>query len=90
MSDSLAIHLIKQLLWQAITIASPLLVVILIVGFTISILQATTQIQDSTVSTIPKLLSAIVVLIALSDWMLHRLITYTTQLFVNIPSMVQS
>ena len=57
MSNDLAIYLSKQLIWQALLIASPIVLVSLIIGLCGSILQVVTQIQDSTLSFAPKVLA---------------------------------
>ena len=90
MSNDLAIYLSKQLLWHALLIASPIILVALITGLLVSVIQVVTQIQDSTISFVPKILAAILMLMLCSEWMLHRLIEFAQNLFLNIPGIIKS
>jgi flagellar biosynthetic protein FliQ len=69
-------------------IALPLLAVSLIVGLVISIFQAVTQIQEMTLTFIPKLVVTGVVLVIAGPWMLDQLVTYTSELYRSIPTLV--
>lgn len=88
MSNDLAIYLSKQLLWHALIIAAPIIIVALITGLLISILQVVTQIQDSTLSFVPKILAVVLMLMLCGEWMLHSLIEFAQNIFLNIPGMV--
>jgi flagellar biosynthetic protein FliQ len=72
----------------ALRIALPLLGVGLIVGLAVSIFQAVTQIQEQTLSFIPKILALAGVLIVGGPWMLNQMLSYTTELWSRIPSLV--
>jgi flagellar biosynthesis protein FliQ len=72
----------------ALRIALPLLGVGLIVGLAVSIFQAVTQIQEQTLSFIPKILALAGVLIVLGPWMLNQLLSYTTDLWSSIPQLI--
>jgi flagellar biosynthetic protein FliQ len=72
----------------ALRVALPLLGVGLIVGLAVSIFQAVTQIQEQTLSFIPKILALAGVLIVGGPWMLNQLLSYTTELWTRIPSLV--
>ena len=72
----------------ALRIALPLLGVGLIVGLAVSIFQAVTQIQEQTLSFIPKILALAGVLIVLGPWMLNQLLSYTTDLWASIPQLI--
>ncbi|GLR27650.1 MULTISPECIES: flagellar biosynthesis protein FliQ [Limnobacter] len=69
-------------------IAGPLLLVALIVGLLISILQAATQINEMTLSFIPKVLAIFGTLLLLGPWMLSTLVDYTTRLISSIPNVI--
>jgi len=88
MSNDLAIYLSKQLLWHALLIAAPIIIVALITGLLISILQVVTQIQDSTLSFVPKILAVVLMLMLCGEWMLHSLIEFAQNIFFSIPGMV--
>jgi flagellar biosynthetic protein FliQ len=72
----------------ALRVALPLLGVGLLVGLAVSIFQAVTQIQEQTLSFIPKILALAGVLIVGGPWMLNQLLSYTTELWTRIPSLV--
>ena len=85
MSNDLAIYLSKQLLWNALLISAPIIMVALVCGLLVSILQVVTQIQDSTLSVVPKLLAVILMLMLCGEWMLHSLMDFAKNIILNIP-----
>ena len=89
MSGDLAIYFSKQMLLQAIMVSAPVIAVTLICGLLISILQAVTQIQDSTLSFVPKLLAAVLMLMFCGGWMLHHLTEYTQDIISSIPEVLK-
>ncbi|RKP45354.1 flagellar biosynthesis protein FliQ [Pararobbsia silviterrae] len=72
----------------ALTLAAPLLLVSLVVGLVVSLFQAATQINESTLSFIPKLLAVFAALVIAGPWMLHMMLDYMRQVFTNIPSLI--
>ncbi|HEU0230705.1 MAG TPA: flagellar biosynthesis protein FliQ [Burkholderiaceae bacterium] len=72
----------------ALIMAGPLLLVTLIVGLVISIFQAATQINEMTLSFIPKLLAVGVALVLLGPWLISTMVDYMHQLFTSIPGLV--
>lgn len=72
----------------AISVAAPLLLVALVTGLVISILQAATQINEMTLSFIPKILSVVATLIVAGPWMLNLLLDYMRMLFSNLPNLI--
>ena len=88
MSDDIAIYLSKQLLWNALLISAPVIMVALVSGLLISVLQVVTQIQDSTLSVVPKLLAVILMLMFCGEWMLHSLIDFARNMIINIPKVL--
>lgn len=89
MSNDLAIYLSKQLLWHALIISAPIILVALITGLLISILQVVTQIQDSTLSFAPKILAVVLMLMFCGEWMLHSLVEFAQDIFLNIPGTIK-
>ena len=85
MSSDQTIGLLSQLMWNAALIAAPLLLTTLAVGLLVSVFQAVTQIQEMSLTFIPKLLAAGIVLIATGPWMLNRLVAYSVSLISGIP-----
>jgi flagellar biosynthetic protein FliQ len=69
-------------------LAMPLLLVALVVGLLVGVFQAATQINEMTLSFIPKLLSMAVVMVIAGPWMLKVLVSYTRELFESIPSLI--
>ena len=72
---------------QVLTIASPMLISALVVGLVIAILQATTSIQEQTLTFVPKLVVIFLIVAFLGGWMFSSLGQYTTELFRRIPDM---
>jgi flagellar biosynthetic protein FliQ len=73
----------------ALLLSAPLLGVGLVVGLLIAILQATTQIQEMTLSFVPKILAVLLALLVSAPWMLHKMTHYTTQLIASIPQTIR-
>jgi len=77
-----AIELVRQALLETLLIAMPILGAGLLVGLVISLLQAVTQIQEQTLSFVPKIVAMIVVAILLIGWISSRLAAFATDLFM--------
>jgi len=69
-------------------LAAPLLIVALVTGLVVSALQAATQINEMTLSFIPKLIAISVTLMVAGPWMLKVLVSYTRELFESIPALI--
>jgi flagellar biosynthesis protein FliQ len=80
--------LATQALTVALEISMPFLLAGLVVGLLVSVFQAVTSIQEQTLSFIPKILVIGAVLAIAGPWMLDQMLTYTTNLYTNIPNMV--
>jgi flagellar biosynthetic protein FliQ len=78
----------RDMLWLVTLLCAPILGVALAVGLFIGILQAATQIQEMTLSFIPKLASVALVLFLVGPWMLTLLVDFTQQLFLKIPALI--
>ena len=78
----------REALWLAVLLAGPMLGAALAVGLFIGVIQAATQIQEMTLSFIPKLLALVIVLFILGPWMLRIIVTFTQRLFMDIPGLV--
>lgn len=81
MSESLVIGVVKEGVLTAMKVAAPMLGVAMVIGLIISILQATTQIQEQTLTFVPKILGAAIVGIFLGNWMLHNMMSFTERVF---------
>jgi flagellar biosynthetic protein FliQ len=87
-NQDVVINIGMQAMQLAFKVAMPLLLVGLAVGLVISVFQAVTQIQEQTLTFIPKIVAMGVVLVVAGPWMLSELITYTQQLYSSIPTMI--
>jgi flagellar biosynthetic protein FliQ len=74
---------------QILLLCAPVLIVGTVVGFIISILQATTQIQDQTISFVPKIVAIMTALMIFGPWMFTVIRTYTIGIFNQLPNMVK-
>ncbi|UTH74343.1 flagellar biosynthesis protein FliQ [Chromobacterium sp. IIBBL 290-4] len=88
MSPELVISIVQNALYILIIVAAPVLLTSLLVGLLVSVLQAATQINEMTLTFIPKLLAMFLVLVLAGPWMLNTLIEYTTRLFQSIPNVI--
>ncbi|MBZ6004999.1 flagellar biosynthesis protein FliQ [Paraclostridium bifermentans] len=80
MSESVVVSIVKETLYTGMLIAGPILILSLLVGLLISIFQATTQIQEQTLSFIPKLIVVAITLVIGGAWMLNELIQFTNKI----------
>ena len=88
MTPELVINIVQNALFMLIVISAPILGISLVVGLLVSILQAVTQINELSLTFIPKLLAMFVVLLVAGPWMLNTLMDYTIRLFNSIPGVV--
>ncbi|HSU98172.1 MAG: flagellar biosynthesis protein FliQ [Gemmatimonadota bacterium] len=88
MSHVLVVDLARNMIMTALLIASPMLVVALAVGLVVSIIQAVTQIQEQTLSFVPKLVAVAVTFIIALPWIIQIMVKYTSELFRSLPSMI--
>jgi flagellar biosynthetic protein FliQ len=88
MDNTFAVEITNQAMKVTMMLAAPMLLGALVVGILVSLFQAVTQINEQTLSFIPKILVIIVSLIMLSPWMMETLTSFTHDLYVSIPSVV--
>jgi flagellar biosynthetic protein FliQ len=72
----------------AAKLGSPILLTALLIGFAVSLFQSVTQIQESTLSFVPKAIGIGVALLVTGNWMLHEMISFTTTLYGQIPELI--
>lgn len=87
MGGDRALFFLNELMWNAFALAAPILFSTLIVGVVIGVVQVATQIQEITLSYVPKLITAALVLMLLGNWMLGRLTQFATSLYQSIPEL---
>ena len=83
-----AIDLVRSALTTSLIVAAPLLVIGMFVGLLISLVQALTQIQDQTVSTVPKLMAIAILTVVCLPWMTDQMVAYCQDLILRIPDLV--
>jgi flagellar biosynthesis protein FliQ len=88
MNQDVVINLLMQAVTLAFKVAAPILLAGLVVGLLVSIFQAITQIQEMTLTFIPKILVTVLVMIVAGPWMLNQITGYTEQLWQGIPAIV--
>lgn len=89
MSGDMAIQLGREALTMVMLVSAPMLGLGLIVGILVSIFQATTQIQEQTLTFIPKIIAIFVALLLFGPWILSMMVDYTRQIFMNLPQMLR-
>ncbi|MEV1289860.1 flagellar biosynthesis protein FliQ [Micromonospora sp. NPDC049679] len=90
MTDTQVLHIGLQAMTMTAKLGAPILLTALLIGFTISLFQSVTQIQEATLSFVPKAIGIAVALLFSGNWMLHELISFTTSLFDQIPRLLGS
>ena len=88
MSDTTVINIALQTMVVALKLSAPVLATSLAIGFAISLFQAMTQIQEFTLSFVPKVIGVGVALIVSGNWMLHTLMDFTVDLFERVPTLL--
>lgn len=88
MTPETVLTLARDALWLTLLLAAPLLLAALLVGVLVGVVQAATQINEMTLSFIPKLIALAAVLVAAGPWMLRTLVEYTRQLIESIPGLL--
>ena len=89
MTPEFIIGFARQSIELTLMISLPMLGVGLIVGLVVSIFQAATQIQEMTLSFIPKIISIFLALLLAFPWIMDKIITYTREIFLNIPTYIR-
>ena len=90
MNPEAVVSLGQQALWVMFLVSLPVLGVALVVGLLVSLLQAATQLNEMTLSFVPKVLAIGLAAVLAGPWMLHVMMDFTTRLFQSIPQMLGS
>ncbi len=88
MDSQQAFHLGQQGLYMLLLVSAPLLITVLLVGLAISVFQAATQINETTLSFVPKVVAAVAVMAVTGPWMLTMLVEYIQRTLLAIPTAV--
>ena len=89
MENEFAIEVVSQAIKVTLMLSAPMLLGALVVGILVSIFQAVTQINEQTLSFIPKILVIVAALVIFSPWMMETMVTYTQDLFTSIPELIR-
>ncbi|MCZ7527722.1 MAG: flagellar biosynthetic protein FliQ [Acidimicrobiia bacterium] len=90
MSDTAVIQIALQAITIAVKLAAPILLVTLVIGLFISLIQSATQVQEVTLTFVPKLAGVALVLLLAGNWMMGEMVGYTRQLFDLLPQLLES
>jgi flagellar biosynthetic protein FliQ len=88
MTDTDVTDIAAQTMMMAAKVAAPILLTALLVGFLISLFQAATQIQEPTLSFVPKMIAVSIALLVTGNWVLNQMITFTQSLFAELPRLL--
>ncbi|MDQ0175808.1 flagellar biosynthesis protein FliQ [Bacillus chungangensis] len=88
MNAEMVISLAERGVFTTLIVAGPLLLLALVVGLTVSIFQATTQIQEQTLAFIPKIIAVLVGLVFFGSWMLTKVISFANEILTNLTRFV--
>ena len=88
METTAVLDIAVQALWVSAKLAAPVLITALVVGFAISVLQSITQIQEVTLSFVPKAAAVGLVLLVTGHWMITEMISFTHAMFDMIPKLI--
>jgi flagellar biosynthetic protein FliQ len=89
MTEAYVLTLGQNALMIALLLAGPVLLISLVIGSLVSLVQAATQINEVTLTFIPKMIGIILVLLLLGSWMLQQILAFTSNLFISLPSLVK-
>lgn len=89
MTPEFVIGFARQSIELALLISLPMLGVGLAVGLAVSIIQAATQIQESTLAFIPKVVAIFIALLYAFPWIMDKMVTFTREIFLNFPTIVR-
>jgi flagellar biosynthetic protein FliQ len=87
MNADVALRMMADLMWTGLLVSLPVLGVTMLVGLVINVLQVVTQVQEMSLSFVPKLVSAALTLIVFGPWMLRELSAFSSRLWGAIPSL---
>jgi flagellar biosynthetic protein FliQ len=88
MNDTSVVHIAVETMILATKLGAPILLISLVIGFAVSVLQSVTQIQEITLSFVPKLVGVGLVILLTGHWMLAQAIDFTNQLFAALPQLL--
>ena len=88
MTETQAIEIVSEAIWIAARISAPILVTAIAVGVAVGLLQSVTQLQEQTLSFVPKFIAVGAIIIITGSWMIQQMVAYTIQLYDSIPGLI--
>ena len=88
MSDTQVMEIGVQALWLATKLGAPVLIVALTIGLIVGLLQAVTQVQEVTLTFVPKFVGVVMVFVVAGNWMLAEIVSFTRSLFEMVPALL--
>lgn len=88
MTETQAIEIVSEAIWIAARISAPILVTAIAVGVAVGLLQSVTQLQEQTLSFVPKFIAVGAVIVISGSWMIQQMVAYTIQLYNSIPGLL--
>lgn len=89
MTDTVVLELLRQTFWVALKIGGPILATALVIGVLIGLFQAITQIQEMTLTFVPKAVAIAAIVLFFGSWMMESLVIFAVELFDRIPELVK-
>ena len=89
MNPEFAVELLKTMIYQALTLAAPILLTAMVIGLAVSLFQTVTSIHEQTLTFVPKALAVIGILLLLLPWIVRSMIEFTTTVIQKMPQMGQ-
>jgi len=87
MTQEFAIYIVRETLFTALMIAAPMLLAGLLTGLTISLLQSLTQVNEMTLTFIPKILAVVTILILFAPWMINIMVSFVHMIYGHVTNM---
>jgi flagellar biosynthetic protein FliQ len=88
MNQETVIRIAEQGIYTVLMVSGPLILIALVIGLIISIIQATTQIQEQTLAFVPKIVAVLVGIIIFGPWMINHMLSYANEIFSNLTRFV--
>lgn len=89
MNDAQVITLAQDALWTTVIVSAPILVVSLVIGMVVSVFQAMTQINEVTMTFVPKIVGVFAVSAVVGPWMIGTMVNYTSRLLATLPELAR-
>lgn len=88
MNEAVILDIATKALWATALVSAPILVTAMVVGLLVGLLQSVTQLQEATLSFVPKFIAVAAVIVVSGSWMLQTLVDFTRELFRMVPTLV--